>query len=167
MNSNSGRKKFKRKSNYYLLYIYIFYNLPIAMNRELKNLQDWWEVSTKKNENKKKEVKRRGRPRLKKHKNINNDDANINSNINNISPRNNNNINNFKSPLPIARKTANITNKITPKNFHLFFKLYTFNNNDNDDEDDLMHRYYSLTEVLLFLKVFFNIDYENYILKVI
>jgi hypothetical protein len=82
-------------------------------------------------------IKHRGRPK--------------NYSINNISSNNfkenssNNSKKEFKSPLPVAKKHSNLLN----------LKKYSFSN----------ELYYSLTDLLSFLKKYFNIDYENFILK--
>jgi hypothetical protein len=65
------------------------------------------------------------------------------------------NTNNFKSPIAIRRSQSNKPAKESNKYSQI--KKYTLNGK----------QYYNMAELLIFIKLAFGIDYENYLLKVL
>lgn len=108
-------------------------------------------------------LKKRGRkPKIAKLTSpVNSSNANFMNNINNIalsSSRSSHLVNNipnkykkdFKSPIPLAKKKNSLSNSLNLKKFSF-------------EAETGIH--FNLTDLLQFLKFYFNIDYENFILK--
>ena len=78
---------------------------------------------------------------------------------------------NFKMPLSIRKNKCKILDRNNAHKQSINVTQAENRNNKNQTSNIKIYKYeektyYSLTEILAFLKIFFQVDYENFILKV-